>query len=176
MADQYYILDARTMVGNCALWWRPEGAGYTCNLDDAGRYTLAEAESHRETDVPVRCDVAERIAVRHVDTDALRTATRKPPIFCFLNSRDPDGGGSVMAMAEDGKVLGGHLSSSEAFAMRDIGHLPGTFQDSRHDGFRKHYPDGFRTVWVDDPKAHPGLQAAYALNQQAAKEAKASSG
>ena len=33
---QYYIQRHRSgFVGNCLLWWRKGGNGYTCNLDDA---------------------------------------------------------------------------------------------------------------------------------------------
>ena len=65
----HYILDIRSVVGNCALWWGPNGQGYTCNLDDAGLYTRAEAYSHRETDVPVPREMAERLVARHVRLD-----------------------------------------------------------------------------------------------------------
>jgi len=74
MAAEYYILDARTCVGNCALWWAPEGKGYTCNLKEAGLFTLEEAESNRITDVPVHKDVAEKIVMSHVQWDHLREA------------------------------------------------------------------------------------------------------
>ena len=68
----HYILDTRQVVGNCALFWRPNGNGYTCELDDAGLYTRAEAESHRDTDVPVPREMAERLVVRHVRLDHVR--------------------------------------------------------------------------------------------------------
>ena len=68
----HYILDSRTTVGNCALWWRPNGQGYCCNLDDAGLYTREDAESHRDTDIAVPRAVAEQLVVRHVRLDHLR--------------------------------------------------------------------------------------------------------
>lgn len=67
----YYILDARSCVGNCALWWGKDRKGYTCNLNDAGLYTLEQAMSERPTDVPVHRDVANGAAVSHVRWDTL---------------------------------------------------------------------------------------------------------
>jgi hypothetical protein len=65
----YYILDTRTMVGNCALWWKPDGGGYTCNLDEAGFYTEDQIRGLRTTDVPVPIHVAEAHTVKHVRAD-----------------------------------------------------------------------------------------------------------
>lgn len=67
--QMYYLLDARSCVGNCASWWAPGGKGYVCDLRDAGKFTKEEAYSHRETDVPVPCEVADRAAVHHVRVD-----------------------------------------------------------------------------------------------------------
>lgn len=72
MADLYYILDARTVVGNCAMFWCPGGKGYTCDLAEAGLYSKEEASSHRDTDVPVPQALAEGLVVRHVRLDHLR--------------------------------------------------------------------------------------------------------
>ena len=70
----YYLLDTRQVVGNCALWWRPNGKGYTCQLTEAGLYTEEQAFSHRDTDVPVEREIAERLAISHVRTEALAEA------------------------------------------------------------------------------------------------------
>jgi len=67
----YYVLDARSVVGNCCSWWRPEGKGYACSLDDAGLYTAEQAAGMRETDVAVPREVAERLAIRHVRIEHL---------------------------------------------------------------------------------------------------------
>lgn len=72
--ELFYILDTRQVVGNCALWWRPDGAGYTCDLGDAGLYSREAARSHRETDIAVPRELAERLAIRHVRLDQLRAA------------------------------------------------------------------------------------------------------
>lgn len=70
----YYVLDVRSVVGNCACWWRPDGKGYTCDIDDAGLYTLAYAKGLRETDIPIHRDVAQRLVISHVRLDDLRQA------------------------------------------------------------------------------------------------------
>ncbi len=72
--DRYYIIDSRSCVGNCALWWKPDGKGYTCNLDDAGLYTLEEAESNRLSDVPVPWELARGLVVPHVRWEHLNQA------------------------------------------------------------------------------------------------------
>ncbi len=70
----FYVLDARTVVGNCAMWWCPDGKGYTCNIDEAGLYTAKDVERMRETDIPVHRDVVERLIVRHVKIEHIRQA------------------------------------------------------------------------------------------------------
>lgn len=42
--ELYYIEAVGKFVGNAMLWWRPDGNGYTANLDEAGKYTREKAE------------------------------------------------------------------------------------------------------------------------------------
>lgn len=72
MADRFYILDTRQVVGNCALWWCPNGNGYTTQLEEAGLYSEEETRGHRDTDVAVPEAVAKACAVTHVRLDRLR--------------------------------------------------------------------------------------------------------
>jgi hypothetical protein len=97
-----------------------------------------------------------------------------PFIFGFNNG----GSGSFMfaqLIAQDGAGLGSHLCSSEAYMPADLGILEGTRAD-RHEGFREHYPDGYRMLFV--PSAQIAgcaeLQEAFDLNRAlaAAEEAK----
>ena len=62
---------------------------------------------------------------------------------------------SAVLLAEDGTGLGGHLCSSEAYMLHDLGILEGTRPD-RHETFREHYPDGYRMEFVSgaDVKDH----------------------
>lgn len=84
----YYIIDTRTVVGNCAMFWGPNRSGYVCNLAEAGKYSEEDAKHQqrsRPTDVAVPCDVIDAMAVTHVraDTrpywDALAAAKKEQP-------------------------------------------------------------------------------------------------
>jgi hypothetical protein len=67
----FYVQDTRQFVGNCVLWWCPDGQGYTCKIDQAGRYTAAQCVGMRDTDRPWRCEVVDAVVVRHVDAQRL---------------------------------------------------------------------------------------------------------
>lgn len=92
-----------------------------------------------------------------------------PIIYGFNNGGSP-GWYSAQLLAEDGTGLGDHVCSSEGYMTHDLGILEGTRPD-RHEGFRKHYPDGYRMDFIgeDEVKTHAGLEAAYKLNQEKAK-------
>ena len=72
---KYYLLDARNPIGNCALFWRPEGAGYTTNLNEAGLYD--KGHSSRETDIEIPENIAKECAIIHVELDTLHGAMAK---------------------------------------------------------------------------------------------------
>ncbi len=73
-AALYYVQDSRTIVGNCISWWCPDGAGYACNLADAGTYTGAKVLGMREHDIPWPAELVEASARRYVDWQILRHA------------------------------------------------------------------------------------------------------
>lgn len=87
----------------------------------------------------------------------------KPIIYGFLNGGSPEWW-SVMAIAEDGNVLAGHLCSHEVYFLHDLGFGS---SDWKHDKYNEHYPDGWQLVWVDrdDIDGHEGLQAAFTLGR-----------
>ena len=71
----FYIQDTRGFVGNCPMWWGPNRNGYVTRLDEAGRYTQAEAmEQHRfrETDLPWPCAEIDALARKTVDHQHMR--------------------------------------------------------------------------------------------------------
>lgn len=65
----YYVQDARSVVGNCGSFWAPDGGGYVCCIDDAGKYTGKQVRSMRDTDVPWPIDHVLKHVVRHVRVD-----------------------------------------------------------------------------------------------------------
>ena len=81
-AEVYVVVDTRSVVGNCALFWGPKRSGYTCDLDRAGRYTREEAiqiERTRDTDKAVALSVAQTFVRRHVAASDLRGTPRLTP-------------------------------------------------------------------------------------------------
>ena len=94
-----------------------------------------------------------------------------PVIYGFNNGGSPGWLNGVL-MAQDGKCLGGHACSAEGYMPHDLGCIEGSRAD-RHEGFREHYPDGYRMEFVpmSDVKGHAGLADAYRLNQEQRKAA-----
>jgi hypothetical protein len=81
-------------------------------------------------------------------------------IYCFING-SMSLGLIVAAVSEDGVGLCSHCSSSINFAKHDIGYN----SDWKHDIYNKEYPNGWKLVWVDNPKEHEGLQNALKKNK-----------
>jgi len=94
-----------------------------------------------------------------------------PVIYGFNNGGSP-GWFSGVLLAADGTGLGGHVCSNEYYMLGDLGILDGSRPD-RHEGFRAHYPRGYRMDFVSysDARKHPGLKAAFAANTALAKAA-----
>lgn len=87
-----------------------------------------------------------------------------PVIYGFNNGGSPQSWSAVL-IAEDGTVLGDHLCSDEAYMPHDLGILEGSAPD-RHEGFREHYPGGYRMEFVptEAMDTHAGLRAAFENN------------
>lgn len=88
-----------------------------------------------------------------------------PTIWGFNNGGSP-GWYTACLLAEDGTGMGSHVCSSEGYMPHDLGILEGSRPD-RHEGFRKHYPEGYRMDFVshDDEALRTPLE----LNQAMAK-------
>ena len=69
------------------------------------------------------------------------------PVIYGFNNGGTRGFLQGALIAEDGTWLGGHICSDEAYMPADLGILEGTRAD-RHEGFRTHYPDGYRIEFV----------------------------
>lgn len=72
-----------------------------------------------------------------------------PTIYVFCNQKGCDGSGdwhSMIAIAEDGACLAGHVCSNHSWARHDMGiHENGW----KRDKYAEHYPQGFNVVWVE---------------------------
>jgi hypothetical protein len=88
---------------------------------------------------------------------------RLPIIYVFCNNKGCNGSGdwhNMLALAEDGTGLAGHVCSSHGWAYHDMG----INEDGwKRDMYAKHYPQGFVVEWVDDPDTNEGLQAVLTL-------------
>jgi hypothetical protein len=89
-----------------------------------------------------------------------------PTIYGF-NNGGKSGWYHGQLIAEDGTPLGGHICSHESFMLGDLGILKGTRKD-RHEGFKRHYPDGYKMEFVSlvNVMTHEGLTLAYKHNQE----------
>lgn len=90
-----------------------------------------------------------------------------PKIYVFCNTRCGGRGDwhSMVAIAEDGTGLAGHICSSHRWAFHDMGIDP---EGWKRDIYAKHYPEGFEVCWVgsEEIDSHEGLRRAFALHEQ----------
>lgn len=86
------------------------------------------------------------------------------PIIYGYNNGGCAGWFTGVLLAEDGTYLGGHCCSHEGYMYSDLGILQGRRPD-RHEGFKEHYPNGYRMEFVgyDSVKGHSGLVKAIEL-------------
>jgi hypothetical protein len=72
----YYIQDARSYVGNSVLWWRKEGQGYTCNLDEAEK--VESTWVGRSTDKLWPCNEIDALVYPQFDMQLLKQVKYEP--------------------------------------------------------------------------------------------------
>lgn len=76
----YYLQDTRSYVGNCPMWWKEGGSGYTSSLDEAQRWIEARAYAQhdcRETDVPWLCSEIDKLRRPTVDMQYMRPVKKQ---------------------------------------------------------------------------------------------------
>ncbi len=86
----FYIQDTRQVVGNCPVWWGPNGGGYVTRLDEAGRYTEQEAVSQnrtRDTDIPWPCAEIDALARETVDCQHMRPRAERLAELSMLHGQ-----------------------------------------------------------------------------------------
>lgn len=86
----FYIQDTRQFVGNCPMWWGPNGRGYVTRLDEAGRYTEQEAIKQnrtRDTDIPWPCAEIDAIARQTVDLQHMRPRAERLAELALIGSQ-----------------------------------------------------------------------------------------
>jgi len=75
-SEGLYYIENRKPVGNCMMFWSEGGAGYGCNLDKSGKYTMGQAWSickgRPELDTMWPVEFIDGLSVRHVDFQSLR--------------------------------------------------------------------------------------------------------
>ncbi len=89
-ANLFYIQDTRQFVGNCPMWWGPNGSGYVTRLDEAGRYTEQEAirqNRTRETDIPWPCSEIDALARQTVDCQHMRPRAERLAELALIDSQ-----------------------------------------------------------------------------------------
>nr|WP_313269016.1 hypothetical protein [Stenotrophomonas geniculata] len=89
-ANLFYIQDTRQFVGNCPMWWGPNGSGYVTRLDEAGRYTEQEAirqNRTRETDIPWPCSEIDALARQTVDCQHMRPRAERLAELALIDTK-----------------------------------------------------------------------------------------
>lgn len=81
--DEFFILSLKWTRGSPVTWWRPDNAGYTTDLQNAGRYSRQEVEAHRsyydnKTDtLAVPCSDAMLMATTRVSVEIGRDGLKQ---------------------------------------------------------------------------------------------------
>ncbi len=79
MPEELYYIQNKGYCGNCLIWWREGGHGYTCNLNEAWKLPKEEAErickDRPAEDIPWPAGLIDGAADRHVTQGGLSRAT-----------------------------------------------------------------------------------------------------
>ena len=67
--EKLYYIQNKGFVGNCLIFWRKDGHGYTCNLDKAWKVSLEKAKEickdRPKEDIPRSAEEIDAKAERH---------------------------------------------------------------------------------------------------------------
>lgn len=78
---QIYYIQHRGYCGNCLSWWRPNGQGYTLDLNQAWKVTPEEAkricQSRPHEDIMWPAEMIDDVAARHVNSESLSLEMRR---------------------------------------------------------------------------------------------------
>lgn len=83
MADDFFIMSIKWTRGERVTWWRPDNAGYTDDLMQAGRYPRAEVEKassyydNKWSTLAIPCEAALKASRTRVHVDAGPAITRR---------------------------------------------------------------------------------------------------
>jgi hypothetical protein len=76
MSEPLFYISNRQPVGNCVMWWKFDGQGYTCNLEQAWKVpesrALAICRHRPDMDKAHPVELVQQAARRHVDWQILR--------------------------------------------------------------------------------------------------------
>lgn len=79
MKGELFYIQSKGFCGNCLAFWRENGGGYTCNLDEAWMVTKAKAleicRNRPDQDFPLPADGVDKLAVRHLTQSGLKVLT-----------------------------------------------------------------------------------------------------
>ena len=92
----------------------------------------------------------------------------KHKIYCFNNNTTVTDWNNIVAVADDGHCLAGHICSAPCFFKHDIG----IESNWKHELYNAHFGEGnWELIWIDDPTPgkNPELDAAMVLNQKLAE-------
>lgn len=80
-SESRFYIQNQGCCGNCCFWWKPDGRGYTSNLDEAGKYdekTAVSIERGRPgLDKAWPVELIDGLAVRHVDIQKMMSVEKR---------------------------------------------------------------------------------------------------
>lgn len=80
MEDELYYIQNVGYCGNCLRWWKPNGHGYTMNLNEAWKLNSEQADrickSRPKEDIRHLVSLIDKLSERHLNCEALRSHSK----------------------------------------------------------------------------------------------------